>query len=109
VGRREKPVDPDAGPVQRLAHDLRLLREKAGKPPYREMAERARYSITAMSQAAAGDQLPSLAVVPAYAEALGADPDEWERRWREADAAVRAHAEREAAVPGAGAVRAGRQ
>ncbi|MEV3971368.1 hypothetical protein AB0K68_24995 [Streptomyces sp. NPDC050698] len=89
MGRREKPVDPDAGPVQRLAHDLRVLREKAGKPPYREMAKRAGYSLTAMSQAAAGDQLPSRAVVRAYAEALDADPDEWERRWREADAEVR--------------------
>ncbi|MFD5945647.1 hypothetical protein ACFWAZ_05595 [Streptomyces collinus] len=95
MGRREKPVDPDAGPVQRLAHELRLLRGKAGKPPYREMAARAGYSITAMSQAAAGDQLPSLAVVRAYTEALGADPDEWEGRWREADAEVRAPLEDE--------------
>jgi WD40 repeat protein/transcriptional regulator with XRE-family HTH domain len=92
VGRREKPVDPDAGPIQRLAHDLRVLREKAGKPPYREIAKRAGYSITAVSQAAAGEQLPSLAVVRAYAEALDGDPDEWERRWREADAEVRAPA-----------------
>nr|WP_240982397.1 WD40 repeat domain-containing protein [Streptomyces sp. S3(2020)] len=53
------------------------------------MAGRAGYSITAMSQAAAGDQLPSLAVVRAYAEALDADPDEWERRWRETDAELR--------------------
>ncbi|MBK6014160.1 hypothetical protein [Streptomyces sp. MBT53] len=90
MGRREKPLDPDAGPVQRLAHDLRLLREKAGKPPYREMAERAGYSTTALSQAAAGDQLPSLALVRAYVQVLDADPDEWERRWREADAEVRA-------------------
>ncbi|WP_128435021.1 helix-turn-helix domain-containing protein [Streptomyces cyaneus] len=90
MGRREKPLDPDAGPVQRLAHELRLLREKAGKPPYREMAERAGYSTTALSQAAAGDQLPSLALVRAYAQVLDADPDEWERRWREADAEVRA-------------------
>jgi WD40 repeat protein/transcriptional regulator with XRE-family HTH domain len=97
VGRREKPVDPDAGPVQRLAHDLRLLREKAGKPPYREMAARAGYSTTALSQAAAGDQLPSLALVRAYAHALDADPDEWERRWREADAQVRAHSAEERA------------
>jgi transcriptional regulator with XRE-family HTH domain len=89
VGRREKPVDPDAGPIQRLAHDLRVLREKAGKPPYREIAQRAGYSITAVSQAAAGEQLPSLAVVRAYAEALDGDPDEWERRWRETDAEVR--------------------
>ncbi|GAA2420805.1 helix-turn-helix domain-containing protein [Streptomyces coeruleofuscus] len=92
MGRREKPVDPSAGPVQRLAHDLRLLREKAGKPPYREMAERAGYSMTALSQAAAGDQLPTLAVARAYAEALDADPDEWEARWREADAEFRAPA-----------------
>lgn len=92
MGRREKPVDPDAGPVQRLAHDLRVLREKAGKPPYREIAKRAGYSITAVSQAAAGEQLPSLAVVRAYAEALDGDPDEWERRWRETDAEVRAPA-----------------
>ncbi|MFD3504398.1 hypothetical protein ACFWWT_38920 [Streptomyces sp. NPDC058676] len=90
MGRREKPVDPGAGPVQRLAHDLRLLREKAGKPPYREMAERAGYSTTALSQAAAGDQLPTLAVVRAYAESLDADPDEWEARWREADTELRA-------------------
>ncbi|GGU23836.1 nSTAND1 domain-containing NTPase [Streptomyces coeruleorubidus] len=92
MGRREKPVDPGAGPVQRLAHDLRLLREKAGKPPYREMAERAGYSTTALSQAAAGDQLPTLAVARAYAEALDADPGEWEARWREADAELRAPA-----------------
>ncbi|WP_405652003.1 hypothetical protein [Streptomyces sp. NBC_00019] len=90
MGRREKPVDPDAGPVQRLAHELRLLREKAGKPPYREMAERVGYSTTALSQAAAGDQLPSLALLRAYVQVLDEDPDEWERRWREADADVRA-------------------
>lgn len=92
MGRREKPVDPDAGPIQRLAHELRVLREKGGKPPYREMAKRVGYSTTALSQAAAGEQLPSLAVMRAYAEALDADPDEWERRWREADAEVRAPA-----------------
>ncbi|WP_097214953.1 MULTISPECIES: nSTAND1 domain-containing NTPase [unclassified Streptomyces] len=92
MGRREKPVDPSAGPVQRLAHELRLLRDKAGKPPYREMAELAGYSTTALSQAAAGDQLPTLAVVRAYVEALDGDPDEWEARWREADAELRAPA-----------------
>ncbi|MBT2675888.1 helix-turn-helix transcriptional regulator, partial [Streptomyces sp. ISL-14] len=43
---------------------------------YREMAKRAGCSTTARSQAAAGEQLPSLAVVRAYARALDADPDE---------------------------------
>lgn len=65
MGRREKPLDPDAGPVQRLAHDLRALREKAGRPTYREMAKRAGYSAAALSQAAAGDQLPTQALVRA--------------------------------------------
>ncbi|MER6081364.1 WD40 repeat domain-containing protein [Streptomyces sp. NPDC001833] len=89
MGRREKPLDPDAGPVQRLAQDLRTLREKAGKPAYRAMAQRVPYSASALSQAAAGEQLPTLAVVRAYAEALDADAQEWEERWREADEAAR--------------------
>lgn len=82
-------MDPDAGPVQRLAHDLRNLREQAGKPTYREMAQRTDYSASALSQAAAGELLPSLAVVLAYASALDAAPTEWERRWRDADRADR--------------------
>ncbi|SER12285.1 WD40 repeat [Streptomyces sp. yr375] len=88
MGRREKPVDPDGGPVQRLAHELRTLREAAGRPTYREMAQRTSYSTSALSQAAAGEQLPSLALVLAYAAALGADGAEWEERWRQADRAV---------------------
>ncbi|WP_329223536.1 hypothetical protein OG352_39235 [Streptomyces sp. NBC_01485] len=89
MGRREKPVDPDAGPLQRLAHELRTLREAAGRPTYREMAQCTRYSTSALSQAAAGEQLPSLAVVLAYAAALGADAAEWEERWRRADRQIR--------------------
>ncbi|WP_129787034.1 helix-turn-helix domain-containing protein [Promicromonospora panici] len=95
MGRREKPVDPGAGPVQRLAHDLRALREQAGTPTYREMARRTDYSPSALSQAAAGEVLPSLAVVLAYASALDADPAEWERRWRDADRDVREAAARD--------------
>ncbi|MFJ9373425.1 helix-turn-helix domain-containing protein [Streptomyces sp. NPDC101455] len=98
MGRREKPVDPGAGPVQRLAHELRVLREKAGGPTYREMARRTHYSTSALSHAAAGEQLPSLAVVVAYAEALDADRHEWEERWRLAKDAAEEQAVREAAV-----------
>ncbi|MGI5452407.1 hypothetical protein ACQEWB_04325 [Streptomyces sp. CA-249302] len=98
MGRREKPVDPDAGPVQRLAHDLRVLREQAGTPPYREMARRANYSSSALAAAAAGEQLPSSAVVLAYARALDADREEWEERWRAARDAVEEQAVREPAA-----------
>ncbi|MFF4506210.1 helix-turn-helix domain-containing protein [Streptomyces sp. NPDC001401] len=79
-GRPERPLDPDAGPVQRFAHELRSLRAQAGSPSYRTMSERARVSVAALSRAASGERLPSVAVVRAYAQACGADPDEWEKR-----------------------------
>ncbi|WP_405145478.1 helix-turn-helix domain-containing protein [Sphaerisporangium sp. NBC_01403] len=83
MSRREIPVDPNAGPVQRFAYELRKLRQEAGDLTYRDMARGAGYSLTTLSQAAAGGRLPSLPVVMAYARACGADPAEWERRWRE--------------------------
>ncbi|MFJ4567618.1 WD40 repeat domain-containing protein [Streptomyces caelestis] len=83
-GRAEGELDPDAGPVQRFAAGLRALREAAGRPTYREMARRAGYGVTTLSQAAAGKQLPTRAVTLAYVKACGGDLAEWERRWREA-------------------------
>ncbi|MER5215186.1 helix-turn-helix domain-containing protein [Streptomyces sp. NPDC002838] len=90
MGRPERPVDPAAGPVQQLAHELRELRRAAGSPSYRAMAEEAGFSATTLSQAAAGERLPSRAVVQGYARACGGDPGEWEARWKEAEAAVAA-------------------
>ncbi|KUJ66098.1 hypothetical protein ACZ90_40305 [Streptomyces albus subsp. albus] len=104
MGRRERPVDPSAGPVQRFAYELRKLRQEAGGLTYRAMAQRARYSVTALSQAAAGEQLPSLPVALAYVEVCGGDRAEWEERWREAaaeaaESAVDERAEEDAAAP----------
>ncbi|MEU6394749.1 helix-turn-helix domain-containing protein [Streptomyces sp. NPDC046939] len=70
--------------MQRFAYELRKLRQEAGGLTYRELARRAHYSATALSQAAAGEQLPSLAVALAYVKACGGDLEEWERRWKEA-------------------------
>ncbi|MFF9772904.1 hypothetical protein ACF1HJ_04360 [Streptomyces sp. NPDC013978] len=92
MGRPERPLDPAAGPVQRLAHELRELRRAAGGPSYRAMAEDAGFSATTLSQAAAGERLPSLAVVQGYVRACGGDPADWEPRWKEADAAAGAAA-----------------
>ncbi|NJP91369.1 hypothetical protein HCN51_18205 [Nonomuraea sp. FMUSA5-5] len=86
AGRRESPVDPAAGPVQRFAYELRKLRQEAGGLTYRAMAGRAGYSVTTLSQAAAGEKLASLPVVLAFVRACGGDPAEWERRWRRAAA-----------------------
>ncbi|WP_225826435.1 helix-turn-helix domain-containing protein [Streptomyces naphthomycinicus] len=86
AGRREVPVDPAAGPVQRFAQELRKLRQEAGGLTYRVMAQRVEYSVTTLSQAAAGERLPSLGVLLAYVRACGGDEDEWRERWRRAAA-----------------------
>ncbi|OLF14722.1 nSTAND1 domain-containing NTPase [Actinophytocola xanthii] len=90
MGRRERRLDPEDGPLQRFAHELRGVRESAGRPSYRVLARRAGYSVTALSEAAGGETLPSLAVTLAYVRACGADPDEWEQRWEQTSVALSA-------------------
>ncbi|MFE0426570.1 DNA-binding protein, partial [Streptomyces sp. NPDC058953] len=90
MGRPEAPLDPDGGPVRGFAYELRRLRREAGAPTYRAMAAKVPYSVPTLSRAAGGDQLPSLAVALAYAEACGGDREEWERRWHEASDAAEA-------------------
>ncbi|MET9559693.1 nSTAND1 domain-containing NTPase [Streptomyces tauricus] len=94
-------MDPSTGPVQRFAFELRKLRSEAGGITYRVLAERAGYSVTTLSQAAAGEQLPTLPVVLAYAEACGGDATEWQARWRQATEELAAvpEAEGEGAKP----------
>ncbi|MCX2953651.1 hypothetical protein [Lentzea sp. NEAU-D7] len=88
MGRPERPLDPNEGPVQRFAWELRRLREKAGSPSYRELSRRAHFSSTALSEAAGGTQLPTLAVTLGYVEACEGDPEHWERQWREVVAEI---------------------
>ncbi|MCH5672495.1 nSTAND1 domain-containing NTPase [Streptomyces gilvus] len=100
MGRPERPLDPGSGPVQRLAHELRELRREAGGPSYRAMAKTAGFSATTLSQAAAGERLPSLAVVQGYVRACGGDPDAWEPRWKDAEAELaRASVQEEPEAP----------
>jgi WD40 repeat protein len=88
--RPERALDPSDGPVQRLAAELRELRRRAGGPGYRELALRAGYSATTLSEAAGGRRLPMLPVVLAYARACGDEPAGWETRWRAAAAELAA-------------------
>ncbi|HEV2375921.1 MAG TPA: DUF2690 domain-containing protein [Streptosporangiaceae bacterium] len=83
MGRPERAVDPELGPLSRLACDLRQLRRDAGSPSYRELARRTRYSASVLSRAAGGRDLPSLAVTLAYVNACGGDTRTWEARWRD--------------------------
>ncbi|MBN6051809.1 hypothetical protein JYK22_07665, partial [Nonomuraea sp. RK-328] len=82
MGRPERKLDPDNDPLHRFAHELRRLREDAGKPSYRELAKRAHFSVTALAEAAGGTVVPSLAVTLAYVNACGGDQDEWRARWK---------------------------
>ncbi|WP_055711462.1 hypothetical protein [Streptomyces torulosus] len=88
MGRPERPLDPSSGPIARFAHELRQLRGAAGSPAYRTMARAVGCGATTLSQAAAGERLPVLAVVEAYVRACGGDPDEWRERWEEAEREV---------------------
>jgi transcriptional regulator with XRE-family HTH domain len=81
MGRPERPLDPEAGPLQRFAFELRQLRKAAGLN-YRHLARRAHYSSTTLSEAAGGERLPTLEVTLAYAEACGGDRQEWKARWQ---------------------------
>jgi Helix-turn-helix domain len=84
VGRPENLLGPAHDPVIRLAAGLRRLRETAGSPGYRELARRAHYSPTTLSQAAAGVRLPSMAVTLAFVHACGGDEALWAARWQHA-------------------------
>ncbi|MEN3308149.1 MAG: hypothetical protein V7603_4351 [Micromonosporaceae bacterium] len=88
--RKERPLEAEDGPLVRFAADLRLLRAKAGRPPYRSLAQRAHYSLAALSEAAAGRKLPSLAVTLAYVRACDGDAQAWQRRWHEVAAELAA-------------------
>ncbi|MFF3164550.1 helix-turn-helix domain-containing protein [Streptomyces sp. NPDC003273] len=89
-GRPESLLDPNAGAVPRFAAELRKLRVEAGSPTHRVMAQCTKQGASTLSQAAAGERLPTLPVVLAYVRACGGDETEWQSRWREAAAEVAA-------------------
>ncbi|MEU9796231.1 helix-turn-helix domain-containing protein [Streptomyces sparsogenes] len=96
MGRRENPLDASAGPVAELALELRRLRHEAGSPPYSEMARHCAYSAATLSRAAAGKQLPTLAVLLAYVEVCGGRAFVWEERWlRVSEALTARHGDHE--------------
>jgi WD40 repeat protein/transcriptional regulator with XRE-family HTH domain len=94
----------------KFAADLRRLRQKAGSPTYRNLAERAHYSAATLSEAAAGRRLPTLSVALAYVEACDGDVRQWKQRWQEVAAELAAAdseaegAERDGPADGTGEV-----
>jgi hypothetical protein len=92
MARKPRPVDPTAGPLQEFAHNLRILREKAGNPTYRSLAQSAGFGATTLGEAAGGVRFPSLDVTLAYVGACGGDTAEWEERWQQVDSLLSAPA-----------------
>lgn len=80
MGRREQPVKP--GPLSAFAQDLRSLRAATGLP-YRALARKAGYSASALSAAASGQALPTLALTLAFVGACGGDEGQWRQRWHQ--------------------------
>ncbi|GJF31709.1 hypothetical protein KNE206_44090 [Kitasatospora sp. NE20-6] len=79
--RRPRPLDPDDGPLQAFAHELRCLRQAAGNPTYRALAATAGFSATTLSDAAGGVRRPTLDVTLAYVGACSGDVELWEKHW----------------------------
>ncbi len=85
MGRTPRLVNPDEGPLQAFAHDLRTLREKAGNPTYRALAKTAGFSASTLGEAAGGVRRPSLDVTLAFVGACGGDVEAWQERWQQLD------------------------
>ncbi|WP_370943697.1 helix-turn-helix domain-containing protein [Amycolatopsis sp. cg5] len=79
--RPERPLEAGDDAVVHFATELRLLREKAGSPTYRELAKQTNYSAGTLSDAAGGRKLPTLAVTLAYVKACAGDEEDWAARW----------------------------
>jgi transcriptional regulator with XRE-family HTH domain len=84
AGRPEKPIDATAGPLARLAGELRRLR---GGRTYRQLSEATGLSVTTLRAAAAGERLPTWSVTRQYAAACDADEDAVRELWEDAGAA----------------------
>ncbi|MEU8635445.1 NB-ARC domain-containing protein [Amycolatopsis sp. NPDC048633] len=82
MGRPERPLDVTTGPIAAFAHELRVLRKRAGNASYRELSRTALFAPSVLSSAASGRRLPTLAVTLAFVSACGGDRAAWERRWR---------------------------
>jgi hypothetical protein len=91
-GRPEKPILGGGA----LAKELRATRElagmmsSAGKPTYRELAQKAACAPSVLAAAASGRRCPSWQITKAFVTACGQDPERVRQLWANADRAQRA-------------------
>ncbi|WP_084965510.1 helix-turn-helix domain-containing protein [Thermoactinospora rubra] len=77
-GRRDRPIDRDAGPVAEFVDDLRRLR---GALSLQEIGDRMGYHSSTVSRRLSPGERPPLDFVRAYVTACGGDVESWEERW----------------------------
>jgi len=78
--RTKKPIDPAlTGPVADFARELRVLRERAGNPPYDQMKVRGFVSKSNLSIADQGQKLPTRETLHGYVRGCGGSPEELDR------------------------------
>jgi WD40 repeat protein len=100
--RPERPLDGAETTLTRFALELRALRNGAGRPGYRALADQTGYSLSTLSEAASGRSLPTLAVTLTYVQACSGDVEKWERRWHQVAAELAAESAPEASEERAG-------
>ncbi len=78
--------------VADFAAALRELRNSVGNPSFREMSGRSgAISHTTLHEATKGNRLPSWGTTVEFVKACGADPDDYQERWEQANLTVRAN------------------
>lgn len=93
------PVLPPRDPavLQAFARSIHELREAASQPTVKELASATGYSDSTVRDVLKGRRQQSRRAVQAVAAALGADAEEWGRRWDDLDLAL--HPPRSNAAP----------
>jgi Ig-like domain from next to BRCA1 gene/Helix-turn-helix domain len=76
---------PGSDPASAFMTALRELREEAGNPSFRKMAQLSGcVSHTTLHEAATGARFPSWETTREFVKACGADPEPWLARWKQA-------------------------
>jgi transcriptional regulator with XRE-family HTH domain len=74
-------IDAADDAVMAFKRALRELKERAGNPSFRDLADRVDYSRTVLAQAISGRGMPTWSVTAAFVRGCGGDEAEWHRRW----------------------------
>ncbi|GAA4522525.1 hypothetical protein GCM10023191_101890 [Actinoallomurus oryzae] len=99
AGRPEQPLVPSAGPLYRLASELRELRRRKGLT-YRELAAETGLAISTLRGAASGETVPTWRVAQAFVTTCGGDSQQVRNLWEDACAAAGKPPEEEAGPAG---------